>query len=184
VPLSWALSAPAARRYVAGWAGRRELHVLTPAVLERRASSVPGSRQMLALAPAALYARRAIAESNPDLKRLRPRRVVAPLRWAWLLEGGARWLAGQTEHARPAIARRLREGGAPAFPPGIRDAALLGGTIFDLLAREAGEPAAVALACRLHPQGPGAALRSAFGGRPLADTEGVWRMHLARLAGG
>jgi hypothetical protein len=183
VPLTWALSAPAARRYVAGWTGRREIHVLAPRLLERRASNVPGSREMLALAPAALYARLAVAESNPDLRgRWRPRRAVVPVRWAWLLEGGARWLAGQTDHARPAIARRLREGRAPAFPPGIRDAALLGGTIFDLLTREAGEPAALALASRLHPQGPAAALRSAFGGRALGDTEGVWRSHLARLA--
>ncbi|MFZ0975107.1 MAG: hypothetical protein WAN22_22970, partial [Solirubrobacteraceae bacterium] len=28
VPLAWAAAAPAARRYVAGWSGRDELHVL------------------------------------------------------------------------------------------------------------------------------------------------------------
>src|SRR5437588_1490097 len=31
VPVAWITTAPAARRYVAGWAGRRELDVLAPA---------------------------------------------------------------------------------------------------------------------------------------------------------
>ena len=118
LPLRWLLTAPAARRYVAGWAAQRELHVLTPAVLAERASNVPGSREMLELAPAALYARRVVAENNHELVRARAgARVLAELRWAWLLEGGARWLCGQSDHARPAIARRLREGTRPSFPP-------------------------------------------------------------------
>ncbi|HEV2653594.1 MAG TPA: hypothetical protein VGT82_01490, partial [Ktedonobacteraceae bacterium] len=74
-------------------------------------------------------------------RRMTPARLRAELRWAWLLDGGGRWLAGQTVHARPAIARRLREGRRPSFPPGLRDAALLGGTVIDLLAREEGERA-------------------------------------------
>ena len=49
LPLRWLATAPAARRYVAGWAGADELHVLAPAALEARASNVPGSREMLAL---------------------------------------------------------------------------------------------------------------------------------------
>jgi len=112
-----------------------------------------------------------------------PGRVRLELRWAWLFEGAARWFAGQTEHARPAIARRLRECGRPSFPPGIRDAPLLGGTVIDLLVREEGELAAAQFAYRIHPQGPRAALSKAFGGRPLVHTEGAWRSHLARLAG-
>lgn len=183
LPLSWLQTAPAARRYVAGWAGKRELHVLAPAALGRRASNVPGSREMLELSPAALYARRVIAENNRGLRQAgAPARLALELRWAWLLEGGARWFAGQTEHARPAITRRLREGRRPAFPPGLRDAALLGGTLIDLLAREAGETAAARFVSRLHPRGPRAALSDAFGGRALAHTEGAWRTHLARLA--
>ncbi len=183
LPLAWVATAPAARRYVAGWAGREELHVLTPAVLDARASNVPGSREMLARTAAALYARRVIVENNRDLpRRLTPARVAAELRWAWLLEGAARWFGGQTEHARPAIARRLREGGRPSFPPGVRDALLLGGTVIDLLAREEGELATARFACRLHPQGPHAALSKAFRGRPLTHTEGAWRTHLARMA--
>lgn len=184
LPLAWLATAPAARRYVAGWAGARELHVLAPAALEARASNVPGSREMLALTAAALYTRRVIAANNHDLSRARaPARVPLEFRWAWLLEGAARFFSGQTEHSRPAIARRLREGRQPSFPPGVRDATLLGGTVIDLLAREEGRRAAARFACRLHPQGPRAALSSAFPGRPLHHTEDAWRSHLARTAG-
>ena len=182
--LAWLTTAPAARRYLAGWAGASELHVLSPAALAKRASNVSGSRQMLERTPAALYARRVIAENNHDLPAsLSPARVRMELRWAWLLEGSARWFAGQIEYARPAIARRLREGKRPSFPPGVRDAPLLGATVIDLLVREEGELAAAQFACRMHPQGPRAALSKAFGGRSLAHTEGTWRSHLARLAG-
>jgi hypothetical protein len=168
---------------VAGWVGPHELHVLVPDVLEARASTVPGSREMLAYAVPALYARRVIVENNRDLpRRLGPRRIRTELRWAWLLEGAARWFGGQTAHARPAIARRLREGRRPAFPPGLRDAPLLGGTVIDLLVRERGESAAAGLACRLHPHGPRGALREGFGGRSAARTEEAWRRHLARMA--
>ena len=157
--------------------------MLTPAGLQARASNVSGSRQMLALTPLALYARRLIAENNDDLRAARTLpRMLLELRWAWLLEGGARWFAGQSEHARPAIARRLREGGRPRFPPDARDAPLLGPTVIDLLAREEGEAAAARLVCRLHPRGGRAALSGAFRGRPLAQTERAWRSHLQRLA--
>jgi hypothetical protein len=185
LPLAWLATAPADRRYVAGWAGARELHVLAPRALAGRASSVPGSREMLLLTPAALYARRVIAANNRELLQARPPvRVALELRWAWLFDGGARWFAGQTQHARPAITRRLREGGRPAFPPSFRDAALLGCTVIDLLAREEGEASAARFVCRLHPRGPRAALTEAFRGRSITHTEGAWRTHLARLATG
>lgn len=183
VAVAWLATAPASRRYLAGWAGREELHTLEPAALDHRASAVPGSREMLSLTAPALYARRVIDASNHDLtQHVTPRRAAQELRWAWLLEGAARWFAGQVEHARPAIARRLREGGKPAFPPSIRDALLLGGTVIDLLALEQGEQAAAELACALHPQGPRAALSRAFGGRPFSRTEQAWRSHLRTLA--
>jgi hypothetical protein len=183
VPVAWLATAPAARRYFAGWAGRDELHTLEPTALDRRASAVPGSREMLALTAPALYARRVIAASNPDLAQGgTPRRARQEVRWAWLLEGAARWFAGQTEHARPAIARRLHEGSKPRFPPGVRDALLLGGTVIDLVARERGEGAAAELASRLHPQGARPALSLAFDRRPLHRTEEAWRAHLRALA--
>jgi hypothetical protein len=117
---------------------------------------------------------------RPLMTALRRRRE---LRWAWLLEGTARWFAGQTAHAQPAIARRLHEGGRPRFPPGLRDALLLGGTLIDLLVREQGERAAAELASRIDHAGPAAALGGAFGGRSLSHTEAAWRSHLTRLAG-
>ena len=182
MPVTWLLTAPAARRYVAGWAGAHELHMLSPAILRARASAVTGSREMLALSGAALYARRVILENNRDLRRVfGPLRLARELRWAWLLEGSARWFSGQTEYARPAIGRRLHEGGRPRFPPGLRDAALLGGTVIDLLAREQGEQATADFACRLPPGGPRRALAQAFDGRPLRQTEDAWRSHLTRL---
>ncbi len=183
LPLRWLATAPAARRYVAGWAGTAELHVLAPAALDARASSVPGSREMLALTAAALYARRVVYENNRDLPRVgTPARVASELRWAWLLDGAGRWFSGQTDHARPAIARRLHEGRRPQFPPGVRDAALLGGTVIDFLAREESERVAAQFVTRLHPQGARAGLSKAFGGRPFVHIEGGWRTHLSRIA--
>ena len=183
LPVTWLTTAPASRRYVAGGRAARSCTSSPPTTLDARASNVPGSREMLALSASALYARRVVTENNHDLPRaFTPARLLAELRWAWLLEGAARWLSGQTDHARPAIARRLREGGRPSFPPGLRDAPLLGGTVIDLLAREEGERAAAMFATRLHPQGARAALSKAFGGRAFVHTEGAWRSHLARLA--
>jgi hypothetical protein len=182
VPVERWLTAPAARRYVVGSTSRQTIHVLAPRALVARASKVPGSREMLERAPDVLYARLVVGANNRRLPPpATPTRLVHRLRWAWVVEGAARWFAGQVEHARPAIARRLREGGRPAFPPSLRDAALLGGTVFDLLAHEQGPEAAMRLACYLNPAGPRAALEEAFD-RPLVHTEGAWRSHLARLA--
>jgi len=181
LPIARRLTAPAARRYVVGWAGERELHVLAPRLLAHRASNVEGSLEMLMLAPSALLARRYVAEHHPALPPpLGPRRVARWGRWAWLIEGAAQWLSGQTRHVHPAVARRLREGAAPEFPPSRADALLLGGTVFDLLAREEGDRASVTLARGPHPDGPVRALEIAFP-RALRHTESAWRAHLARL---
>jgi len=184
VPAERLLTAPAARRYVVGSTGAQTIHVLAPHALRARASAVPGSRELLERAPDALYARLVVGLNNRRLPPpATPGRLLARLRWSWAVEGTARWFAGQVEHARPAIARRLREGERPAFPPRLRDAALLGPTLIDLLAREQGPEAAMRLACYLDPRGPQAALRDAFRGRSLDHTEGAWRSHLARIAG-
>jgi hypothetical protein len=184
LPLARIATAPAGRRYLAGWFGARELHVLAPRLLEARASGVAGSRELLLLTPSAMYASIVVGVNNPELP---PPFTVASfmryLRWAWLAQGAAQYFAGQVEHLRPAIARRLREGDEPSFPPGPRDAALLGGTVFDLVAREEGEAAAARLAGRLHPDGAQAALIDAFGQRTVAHTARTWRAHLTRLAG-
>jgi len=185
LPLQRRLTAPAARRYLVGWVAERELHVLAPRLLAQRASNVEGSLELLMLAPAALLARRYVAANHRGMPPpFGPRTFARWMRWAWLLEGAAQFFSGQTAHVRPAVARRLREEGPPAFPPGQRDATLLGGTVFDLLAREEGERACVALACGPHREGTAGALRHAFAGRPVRHTEAAWRSHLARLADG
>ncbi len=183
VPALRAITAAPARRYVAGWFTRRELHLLTPAALEARAGTVPGSREMLQCTAAGLYAQLACGSLNPGLgPPFGVRTTAATFRSLWLSWGAGAWLGGQTAHARPAIARRLREGGEPRFPPAARDAVVLGGTVFDLLAREEGEDAAVRLA--LAPPGaPRRTLEHAFRGRSLVHTSGAWRAHLARTAG-
>jgi len=184
LPLIWAATAPSARRYVTGWVGRRELHVLAPGVLRARSSGAPGSLEMLALAPASLYARRVIAECNREIQHSRIRGRGAPeLRWAWLLEGAARWFSGESAHASAALRVRMREPRRPSFPPSVRDAPLLGGTVIDLLVALRGEIAATQLAARLHPQGPRAALAKAFAGRSLDAVEFDWRAHLQRRTG-
>jgi hypothetical protein len=178
LPLQRRMTAPAARRYVVGWAAARELHVLAPRLLAQRASNVEGSLEMLMLAPSALLARRALAIRHPGFPPpVGPRRVARWMRHAWFLEGAAQWLSGQTQHVRPAVTRRLHEGPPPAFPPGRADALLLGGSIFDLLAREEGERAAVA-AVRAGPDD----VLAAFRRRAARHTEAAWRSHLARLA--
>lgn len=98
------------------------------------------------------------------------------MRSAWFVEGAAQWLSGQTKHVRPAVNRRLRDGPEPSFPPARADALLLGGSVFDLVAREEGERTAIA-AVRA---GPDRALE-AFGRRSRRHTEQAWRSHLSRL---
>jgi hypothetical protein len=184
LPVMRRLTTPAARRYIAGWTSRGTLHVLAPRLLAERAANTEGSREMLALTPAALYVQLVVAACNPALPppwSLRSTGRAA--RWAWLLAGSAQWFSGQTAHARPAIAKRLREGARPDFPPRLRDAALLGGTVVDLVAREQGVARAVALACELPRGSPRQALVATFDGRALVHTEGTWRAHLARMAG-
>jgi hypothetical protein len=172
LPLQRARTAPAARRYVVGTATDEELHVLAPRVLAQRASNVEGSLELLMLAPTALLAKRLLARPK---RRLSLRTPDVP----WRLEGAAQFFAGQTRHVRPAVVLRTHERPAPSFPPARRDALLLGGTVFDLLAREEGEEACVELA---RAPDPARALERAFHGRPLRQTEQAWRSHLARLA--
>ncbi len=175
LPLARRVSAPAARRYFAGWYTENAIHVLSPAALERRASNVEGSRDALLLAPLHEYAHVVVGANSVDLP---PPFSIAAFRryvhWAWLSEGAATWLSGQTRHLRAAIVRRLREGGRPAFPPAAADATLLGGTIYELLEREAGQARAARLATSELDRGERSLLVDAFG-RPLAGIERDWR---------
>jgi hypothetical protein len=181
LPVARLVAAPASRRYFAGWFASREIHVLAPAALERRASTVAGSREALLLTPQHEYAHLVLGANNPDLPPpfdLQSfRRYV---RWAWLCEGAAAHFAGQTRHLRGAIVRRLREGGKPDFPPSARDAQLLGGTVFSLLEREAGSGAAVELARSPDASGWRRAIEAAFG-RSRVRVERDWRDYLESL---
>jgi hypothetical protein len=181
LPLARLVAAPAGRRYFAGWFTEGEIHVLAPPALERRASAVPGSREALLLSPQHEYSHLVVGANNPELPPPfsidRFRRYV---RWAWLCEGAAAWLSGQTRHLRAAIVRRLREGGRPQFPPAPRDAMLLGGTVFSLLERQRGVEAAAALATSPLDRGAGSVISRAFGIQPAA-VEREWRDQLDSL---
>ena len=184
LPIVRRLTSPAARRYLAGWAGGSALHVLAPRQLAARATNVEGSREMLSLTPAALYVQLVVAECNRALPPpWSPRSTLRARNWAWLIGGAAQWFSGQTDYARPAIARRLREDARPDFPPvaarcraarrhGDRPDRARGG-------RRARGRARVLVAA-------GRAARGAvavFGGRAMVHSEGTWRAHLARMAG-
>ncbi len=183
LPVLRRMTAPAGRRYVVGWAGEDELHVLSPRALAKRATNAQGSLELLMLTPVALLARNLLATALPGMPPpWTPRAWRRYLRWAWLLEGAAQWMSGGVPHVRPLIARRLREGPEPSFPPARADALLLGGTVFDLATREDGPDAALQLALTAPTDGPRVALERAFDGRSLRHTEAAWRSHLARDA--
>ena len=179
LPLARLAASPASRRYMAGWFGRREIHVLAPDALEERASPVEGSRSALMLSPLHEYAHVAIALNNPALPPpFNPGSFARYLRWAWLVEGAAAQLSGQTPHLRGAVARRLREGGAPTFPPSARDAPLLGGTLLEMLEIERGAEAVARATGQLGPGDARDAVERAFGRRAL-EVERDWRERLA-----
>jgi hypothetical protein len=181
LPLARRFAAPAGRRYFAGWFGEREIHVLSPPALERRASAVPGSRKALLLSPQHEYAHVVVGANNRGLPPpFSPASFRRYVRWAWLCEGAATFFAGQVPHLRPALVRRLREGGRPEFPPSARDAPLLGGSLFAMLELEAGAQAAAFLATSPLGQEPRSLLHEAFG-RPAAAIERDWRDYLGSL---
>ncbi len=184
LPVILRLTNPASRRYLTGWPGSREIHLLAPRHLRSRASNVPGSAEMASLSPAALYAQVVVGANNPRLPPpFRPRSFQRMLKWAWLWAGAGQWFGGQTAYARPAIGRRLREGERPRFPPSTADALLLGGSVLDLLAAERSDAAVLSLVLDPDPGDPRRALERAFGGGDLTDIGGRWRAHLAHMAG-
>jgi hypothetical protein len=184
LPLARLAASPASRRYMVGWFSSREIHVLSPDALEERASPVEGSREALMVSPLHEYAHLVIGLNNPALPPpFNPGSFRRYLRWAWLAEGAAAQLSGQTPYLRAAVARRLREGGAPSFPPSARDAPLLGGTLLDMLEEESGPAALVELTVRLDPAGAVRALERAFG-RGSFEIERDWRARLASSGGG
>jgi hypothetical protein len=181
LPLARMVSTPAGRRYFAGWFARGEIQVLAPEALERRASGVPGSREALTRTPRHEYAHLVLGANNASMPPpFTPAGFSRYARNAWLCEGAATHFAGQVPHLRAAVARRLREGGRPSFPPAARDSFVLGGTVFGLLEREQGATACAGLASApLGSAGP-AMVEAAFG-RPGADVERSWTDYLAEF---
>ena len=174
-------AAPAGRRYLAGWPMEAELHVLNDSHMDRRAAGAD-SREALRGTAERLYAQRVVAANNPDLPPAwTPRRFGRYLRLAWLVEGGAQYFARQVGLYRAAVIRRLREGVRPSFPPGRRDAVILGGTLFDLLEAERGPGACELLVSRLRRDGPVAQMAAAFDARPR-EIEDAWRGYLREIA--
>ncbi len=181
--VSWRAAYPDARPYVTGWFNPREMHVLSPQALRARATGISGSYEMLRLAPASLYTKRVICESNAELVTARAAaRRALETRWAWLLEGCARWLSGESDHADGVVAAYVRQGNKVSFPPTARDAPILAPTLMEMLAQQQGEQAVATIATSLPAQGPRAALTKAFGGRALMNIESDWRRHLQELA--
>jgi len=182
LPAARLAAAPAARRYLAGWATRTELHTLNDSALERRAGGPDSQRALLGTAER-LYAQLVLAANNPRIPPpWGPRAFARYVRWAWLVEGAAQYYSGQFANLRPALLRRLNEGGRPAFPPSARDAIVLGGSVFDLLDREVGRHACDLLVGRLPKSGPKTALETAFG-VSMREIEPAWFEHLDELAG-
>ena len=181
LPLARTVSAPAGRRYFAGFFGANEIHVLAPAALEKRASGVPGSREALMRAPRHEYAHVVVGANNPTLPPpFSPATFRRYVRSAWLCEGAASYLAGQVPLMRAAITRRLREGRRPQFPPAARDALVLGGTLFEMLANERGPAACAELALAPDSRSSRRSIEEAFG-RPGASVERDWAGYLASL---
>lgn len=183
LPAARIAAAPAGRRYLAGWVRPTEVHVLNDDALERRAAG-PDSLRALWGTARRLYTQLTLAANNERMPPpWDPIRFSRYLRWAWLIEGGAQYFSGQTASFRPAVIRRLNEGDPPSFPPGPREAIILGGTVFDLLDREVGRPACELLVSRLRKDGPVPALEIAFG-VDVETIEQAWRRSLGALPEG
>jgi hypothetical protein len=179
VPIVRRLASPTARRYVAGWFGKDEVHSLAPARLRSLAGG-PGSHEALRLTPERVYTMLVVGTHNALLPPpFRPSALSLMRRSPWLLEGAASYFSGQVPFLRAALAMRLREGRV-RFPPGLRDAPLVSGALFDLLAHDRGPDACVRLARQPTRDSLGA-LESAFD-LPAAEIASRWRAHLERLS--
>jgi hypothetical protein len=174
------LASPAARRYMAGWYTTTEVHSLAPQALRGLAAG-QDSWKALSLTPERVYTLLVIGTNNQLLPPpFRPGPFMRLLRLAWLADGAAQFLAGQVPYLRAALARRLR-GRPPDLPPRPRDAALLAGSVYDLLARERGVEACVQLALSEEIESHERMIEKAFGAA-YADVRLRWRAHLEELS--
>ncbi len=178
--LARVLSSPAGRRYMAGWYSRGEVHCLSPTVLRRLAAGDDSLKAML-LTPQRYHSMLTVGLNNPLLPPpFRPVTLRRLLRRPWHAEGAGQYFSGQVAHLRAAIAIRMRQG-SPHFPPSRRDAALLGGTVYDLLAQQRDQRACLRLACHPDKRGDHELLESTFDASRHEITQ-MWRAHLERLS--
>lgn len=179
LPLARRLASPTSRRYMAGWFAAGEVHSLAPEVL-RASAGGPDSLEALLLTPQRAYTMLVVGTNNALLPPpFRPRTFSILRRSGWVLEGAGQYFSGQVPLLRAAIAIRLRQGRI-GFPPRFRDAPIVAGALFDVLAREQGVKACVRLA-RQPTRDSVAAIESAFG-RPSAEVASLWRSNLERLS--
>jgi hypothetical protein len=179
LPLARRLASPASRRYMTGWFAAGEVHCLAPEGL-RASAGGPDSHEALLLTPEQAYTMLVVGTNNALLPPpFRPRTLSVLRRSGWMLYGAGQYFSGQVPLLRAPIAILLRQGNVP-FPPRFRDAPIVAGTLFDLLARERGVDACVRLA-RQPTRDGAAALESAFG-RTSAEIATTWRSHLERLS--
>lgn len=165
---------------MAGWFARGEVHCLSPTVLRRLAGGDDSLKAML-LTPQRYYSMLAVGLNNPLMPPpFRPVAVRRLLSRPWQMEGAGQYFSGQVHHLRAALAIRLRQR-PPRFPPPRRDAALLGGTVYDLLAQERGERACVRLACHPDKSNERSLLEATFDA-PRHEITQMWRAHLERLS--
>jgi hypothetical protein len=179
LPLARRLASPVSRRYMTGWFAAGEVHCLAPEGL-RAGAGGPDSLEALLLTPEHTYTMLVVGTNNALLPPpFRPRTLRILRRSGWVLDGAGQYFSGQVPMLRAAIAIRLREGTVP-FPPRFRDAPIVAGALFDVLARERGVDACVRLA-RQPTRDATSVLESAFD-LPSAEIAGLWRAHLERLS--
>ena len=112
---------PRRRPGAATWPAGRWPRSSTSSTTSTRTAAPPGEDSLAALRGTAerLYAQIVLAANNERLPPpWGPRRFARYVRWAWLIEGGAQYFAGQTSLFRAAVNTRMRQG-APAAVPAL-----------------------------------------------------------------
>ena len=134
------LTAPAGRRYLVGWAA------VARCTCSRPGCSRSGRRTSRARSSCSCWRRRRCSRAArrgepPGLPAAVRAAHVPPLAALGVARGGRGAVLLRADPPRPPGRRApSARAGAAVVPPGRRDATLLGGTVFDLLAREEGEP--------------------------------------------
>ena len=131
LPVERLLTAPAARRYLVGsTCAARDPRARARALLAQRASNVAGlARDARCSRPARSTRGSLVGAQQPPPAAAVHARAAAPAAALGVARGGRRAVLRRPGRARaPGDRAAAARGRRPAFPPGLRDAALLGGT--------------------------------------------------------